>query len=372
MNDLIIQRFQSNDGFKVLIGADLHKRATDISTIKGYVNCNQAVQRDLMRIIIEKSYTHFISAGDWYDRGYIADVSASLADYDLDREMNALLKGNFYGVIGNHIRLSLDSNPELHLIQPHHKYKSRRVTTRTEQIMKTPDIIMLNGVQISLMHYKQDEETALDYKPTRLPEAKYHIAIFHTELIVPASKLIQTNYGHLSSPANVIAKTLEGVDLAVCGHIHNVLGKFIVETNSGPTTMVVPGSLSNVDSSEVNRHGSVALPSITINGDGTCKIEYVPFDLKLNMVTFKNKCTEVKKDKLKTLRGKALDEIHDGNECNVALANEDSQDILLSLNRFMQLKGYTNKDKKLVRSVINEPNQLDKLLNMYLDKDIES
>ncbi len=71
--------------YKVLLGGDLHKRMKDITTIKGYVEvCNQ-IQIDLMDKIKEHNITHFISLGDWFDRGYCSDVAAALTHTDIDK-----------------------------------------------------------------------------------------------------------------------------------------------------------------------------------------------------------------------------------------------------------------------------------------------
>ena len=60
---------------KILFAGDLHKRAKDITTIEGYVNCNIAVQSALIEEIEKRNIDYFVSLGDWYDKGYIGDVS---------------------------------------------------------------------------------------------------------------------------------------------------------------------------------------------------------------------------------------------------------------------------------------------------------
>ena len=134
---------------RIMFAGDLHKRSKDITTIEGYVKCCTAVQLELMQLCKELNIEYFVSLGDWYDKGYVSDVAVALADYDFDIRMSNQLNGNFYGLIGNHIRLNMDSNPELHIIQPHPIYASRRVVSRDSQIMKTPEILRINNVQIS-------------------------------------------------------------------------------------------------------------------------------------------------------------------------------------------------------------------------------
>lgn len=352
----------------ILFGGDLHKRATDITTIEGYVQCTLAVQKSLIQMIMQKNINYFISWGDWYDKGYTGDVAASLSDYDLDIELMNAVHGNFYGLLGNHLRLNMDSNPELHIIQPHEKFKSRRAVNRTTQIMKTVDVLRVKDVQISFMHYSMNEKSALDYKPVRQDWAKYHIALFHSPLVVPAARLVNTNSGYISSPNNVIAETMENVDLAICGDIHDPIGKFVINKQVGSTIMVVPGSLTNTNASEVSRHSSIALPYVTISDDSEVKLEFIPFDLKTNMVTFKRKNVEQSREKLKSLRGKGIEDLHDPTDIVAAMSYGD--DVLVSLNRYMSIKGYTDKDKKMVRSVLTNPENLDNLLKIYMSNGI--
>lgn len=350
---------------KILLGGDLHKRAKDITTIEGYVRCTNAVQRALMSEIVERGIDYFISLGDWYDKGYASDISASLADYDLDIKMNEILGGKFYGVIGNHIRLSMDSNPELHLIQPHPVLKSRRGTNRQEQIIKTPEVLRIHDVQISFMHYNMNYEKVIQYKPSRQPWAKYHIALFHTPLIIPNAQLMNTQYGYNISSNGEIARTLEDVDLAIVGDIHKPIGKFNIDKGIGITTMIVPGSLTNTDAGLANNHTSVMLPLITISDNSEVTLEFLPFDLKTNMLTFKRKTVEESRESLKTLRGNSLEQLHDTVDVVAALGGRDES--LMSLNGYMLSKGYTDKDRKLVRKVIDKPEDLAGLCNIYVN-----
>ncbi len=350
---------------RILVAGDLHKRAKDITTIEGYVNCTKAVQQKLMDEIIDKDVDIFISLGDWYDKGYATDVAASLADYDLDIKMSNLLKGNFLGLIGNHIRLGLDSNPELHIIQPHEVYKTRCATPRQEQIMKTPKSIVVNNVQISLVHYNPNERDARTYKVERDPNVRYHIALYHTHLVVPCAQLQGTGYEYITSRSDAICDALSNVDLAIVGHIHKPLGSFTIDTSSErQTKMIVPGSLTNTDAGMGSRHTEVRLPLIDIALDGSVAYRSLGFNILTNMVTFREK---VSGDayKLKTLRGKALKELHKDKEVDLDRIFESS---LLSFSNFMLKRGYTDRDKKLIRSVITAPSDLNQLLSIYKDE----
>lgn len=345
-----------------LFGGDLHKREKDITTIEGYVKCCNAVERKLIDKCKELSIDNFVSMGDWFDKGYGLDVAAGLSDYDMELEFSRVVKGNFYGLIGNHIRLNMDSNPELHLIQPHPVYKSRFGTVRTEQIIKTPDTLRDGTVQISFMHHKKDVSDVLAYKPVREPWATYHIALFHTPSIVPSQHLVGTGFEYHASPNTKIAEALDGVDLAIVGDIHKPLGKFIINRPNGQTTMIVPGSLTNTDASEENRHSMVMLPLIDVDAESNVSIQFVNFDLMTNMLTFKRKNLEKTRDKLKSLRGKAVENLYEPEEIIGVISSAD--ETYTSLNAFMKAQGYTDMDRQLIRQVLNDPEDLGKLIEI--------
>ncbi|MBQ2885905.1 MAG: metallophosphoesterase [Alphaproteobacteria bacterium] len=349
----------------LLFGGDLHKRHKDITTIEGYVNCTHLVQKALMQLVVERDVDYFTHLGDWFDKGYASDIAAALVDYDMDLQFSKKLNGNFYGLIGNHIRLSMDSNPELHLIQPHAYLKSRKKTTRKEQIIRTPNMLRINDVQISFQHFDMGYDDVKQYKPKRESWAKYHIALFHTPLIVPNAQLVNTAYGYNVSTNSDIAYTLENVDLAICGDIHKPLGQFDINKPDGSKTiMIVPGSLTNTDAGDENRHSSILLPFIQIGKESEVKIQYIPFDLKTNNVTFKKKNLELSKEKMKSLRGKSIEHLNDPTDVVAALSSRD--DTLMSLNAFMTSKGYTLKDKQLVKSVIQQPDDLKSIMQIWV------
>ena len=348
---------------RVMFAGDLHKRSKDITTIEGYVECTIAVQKELMRCFGELQIDYFVSLGDWYDRGYTVDVAASLSDYDIDMQMSRQLGGKFYGLIGNHIRLGMDSNPELHIIQPHPVYKSRRPVLRQEQVMKTPDVLRIGDVQISFMHHKKDAQDVSEYKPNREPWAKYHVALFHTPSIIPTQHLQGTMYSYNTSPTSKIAKVLEQVDLAIVGDIHIPLGTFTVGTGQGSTVVVVPGSLTNTDASDANRHASIMIPILEIDKASSVKLSYYNFDLLTNRLTFKKKNVERSMERLRSLRGKANGDLHEPEDVVAVLSTPEQA--YTSLNAFMQSKGFTDKDKQLIRCVLNEPGNLEKLQEIY-------
>ncbi len=342
-----------------MIAGDLHKRMKDISTIKGYCNACKNVQLDIINFIKQNGVTHFISAGDWFHGGYGSDVAAALCHTDIDRDMAEALNGNFYGVIGNHIRIQMDSNPELFLIQPHPVYRSRHDVNRNEQIIKTPDRIVLNGCEFLLKHWNPVAEGALDYKCELDPECKHHFAIFHTEQIIPAPLLHGLNMGHVISDESNISKALNGVEIAIVGHIHKVIGSHVIRsTNGKDTLMIIPGSLTNTDAGKKARHDYIDIPIITIYESGEYKLEYHRQTLHTDELTFYQK-TEEDTGKLKSLNGNAKENLY--SELQATAFIGDNQQFL-TLNRFLESQGYTKSDKTQIRSVIRNPEDIDTLV----------
>ena len=321
--------------YRVLCGGDLHKRMKDISTIRGYTTACKKVQLDLMNIIKEMGVTHFISLGDWFHSGYGSDVAAALVHTDIDREMSELLNGNFYGLIGNHIKIRLDSNPELFLIQPHSSYISRHKVNRTEQIIRTPKSLVLNGVQFCFQHWNREAESTYDYKPMIDENCHYHIGLFHTPSVIPTQMLKSMNMNGITNSNSAISAVMNDIELAIVGDIHKPLGTFVINRDDGKsTTMIVPGSLTNTDAGLGSRHDSVELPLIDIDDDGKVTLSYVHIDLHTDKLTFlaKNISDEMK-EKLSSLRGNSKETLYEELE-QVTFVGESGS--FISLNAFMR------------------------------------
>lgn len=344
---------------KLLFAGDLHKRNKDISTIKGYVKCVDAVQESIINIIQKEGITHFIHLGDWYDRGYIDDITAAIADTSMEEYMNKILKGNFYGVIGNHIRLRLDSNPELMLIQPHTSIVSRKPVKRTEPIIKTPSCFTIGNVQISLIHFDSTIQHVNDYEVVRLPNVVYHIACVHDAKFIPNSRLRSIQYPPTTSLDSQIAQKLKDVDLCICGDIHIPIGMFELSPN---TKMIIPGSLTNTTASEKTRHSSINMPLITID-DETDKVSiaFYPINLKINMLTFDSKKNDTISDKIKSLRGNNVKNLYEDKDFESVLTTGIAS---MSFGSFLTQQGYTKGDKDLIRSMLSKPEDIVNLMKI--------
>lgn len=346
--------------YKVAFAGDLHKRPKDISTIKGYVKCCDAVQDSLIKMLEEEGITHFVSLGDWYDKGYVDDVSSALADTTREEHMSRMLNGNLYGVIGNHIRLRLDSNPELMLIQPHPVIKSRKGVKRSHQIIRTPSNFMIGNVQFSLVHHQPDAETIEDYSIYRMPGAKYHVACVHDPKFIPNSQLTRSPHPPTLSRDSQISRVLSGVDLCICGDIHMPLGMFDV---SPTTKMIVPGSLTNTNAGVRGRHGSIKIPIITVDDEtDSVSFNYYDFDLHLNMLSFDEKAEQKVVDKLKSIRGNNLAELYDNKPIEGIIASGISS---LSFGSFLTSQQYTQNDRQLIKTTIKDPTNLTELVKVH-------
>lgn len=348
--------------YRVMMAGDLHKRMKDITTIQGYCEACRKVQTDIIKVIRKLGVTHFISLGDWFDGGYGSDVSAALTHADIDRLMADRLEGNFYGLIGNHIRIRMDSNPELFLIQPHPVFTTRHPVSRREQIIKTPDRLVLNGTEIIFMHWNADADGAMDYKVPIDPEMKHHIALFHTDMIIPGSLLSGLNMGYDVDDDTTISEALSGVEIAIVGHIHKKIGAHnIVGPTGNSTLMIIPGSLTNVDSGEKNRHESIDIPIIDIDEDGSYTLHYFKQTLHLDMLKFMRKAEldDETKQKLKSLQGKNKDALYDDLQASSFIGDSSE---FLTLNRFMLQNGYREEDKDMIRSVMKNPEDIQSLI----------
>lgn len=350
--------------YRVLIGMDLHKRMKDITTIRGYCKACTKVQLDIMDTIKKEGITHFISGGDWFHGGYGSDVAAALAHTDIDNEMSKLLNGNFYGLIGNHIRNRMDSNPELFLIQPHPDLKSRHEVVRDEQIIKTPRELILNGVQFCFMHWNKDAEDATWYKAMIDESCHYHIGLYHTEDVIPTQYLHDMNMTHIVNDNSKISSALQDIELAIVGHIHKPLGSFTINrADGGTTTMIIPGSLTNTDAGEGSRHEYVDMPLIDIDDDGKVTLSYYHQTLHTeDLIFMKKEVSEDVREKLKSLRGNTKDTLYGELESNTFVGESSG---FISLNSFMRQQGYTPGDKALIRSVINNPDNIQDLVRIY-------
>lgn len=237
---------------RILFVTDLHKRDVEFTSITGYLSACDKVQHDILQFVKDNGITHIISCGDWYDKGY-RNVARLFNDMNLDRAISESVNGNFYMCIGNHFYLERDANPELYLIQPS-PIKPAKKCYAQKPVIRTDGTLQFGALQIVLHHYRKDNK---NYFTSRNPETRFCIGVYHDEVVLPSHVREQAGYYSRAS-APQIESLLQGVDLAIVGHIHVPIPTFKV----GSTTVIVPGSLSITNSSNAMYHTEVKLPVI--------------------------------------------------------------------------------------------------------------
>jgi len=345
---------------KILFGTDLHKKNKDFTTIAGYMEATLAIEQDIIKFCEEKAVDAFIETGDWYDGGYGSSVGTALSHIELDRKLSDVVHGNFYGCIGNHILRNMDSNPELNLIQPSASIPTKDPVHRETPIIRTPNSVMFGSLQVSLMHFNPRSDCAAAYAPIRDEAASYHIAVYHTEKVVPNSLMKEMN-GYIVTQQNDIEFATRGVDFAIVGHIHKPLGFATIQHVDGTQTcLYVPGSLANTEVSSAI-HDSVKLPLVTVDDDNIT-IEYVEFSLHTEMCTFEKKRSKTEEEKLNSLRGKSSANLY---EEVIEQTISDETMKYMSLQLFMEQNGYTSNDMSLVKLVRSTPEDLERMVDTF-------
>lgn len=276
--------------YKVLFVPDLHKRDLDFSTINGYTDAIDAVQADILQFIKDRGITHLVSLGDWYDKGY-RSINRANNDRNWDEALSAAVNGNFYICLGNHFFLERDNNPEMYLIQPSELYKPTHPIYAEAPIIQAPPFLQIGGVRISLFHYSK---TRKNYKAELDGSVKYHVGIYHDEVVVPS--FAQKAGGLINgTPGYAIEDTLANVSLAIVGHIHKPVGVIKVPVNGREVPMIIPGSLANT-SNGPQFHESVKCPVLEIS-EGVDKPACLLYNFSLHcelLRLYKRKETAIK------------------------------------------------------------------------------
>lgn len=266
---------------RVLITTDKHVRDTDFKNIKGYRKALRQNIRDQREYCLQNGVTHVIDTGDIADRGFkeISQAYSWEVEFRKWREHCEL-----YSVIGNHLYLEMDSNPELYWIQPspYIKPKDKEYVPPDEPLFITTDKLILGTFMFSFHHYSK---TNKNYFVDRPPGITHHHAVYHDDTIIPSN--IQKDY-HITR--NISSEYLQSVyanvDSATVGHIHKNYGLVMMYVNGREVPLDIPGSncITNVGSKDM--HNEVALPQYDIYDDGTFEKSYVTFSLHLEMMRF--------------------------------------------------------------------------------------
>lgn len=334
---------------KILFDTDLHKKDTDPESIVGYTAITDLIQVDRIRYIQEHGITHYIHGGDLYDRGFF-DTGRSLNDRNLDEMLSTVVNGNAYLCVGNHMFIERDANPELYLIQPNDTYRPLKPFISFQPVFKVVDKLKLGTVQISFMHYNKEEY----YVPLRDPDTTFHIAVFHTDKVLPQS--FRTEAGYFGeSNSTYINNVLAGVDIAFIAHVHVPLGV----RSYGNTTMFIPGSAMITKNDEREKHRSVSLPVITINDDCTVTTEMATFSTHIEKLKFHE--TKRRKKSKTTLTELPKDNFFNP-ERDVTEA--------LTLESYLTAKGYKQKYINILDAAMKGVPDLYTLINLLAESEL--
>lgn len=281
---------------RVLLLYDRHKREDDFKTIKGYIDVQSKQTDDILKCIKEDGITHVIEMGDLYDRGY-HKVGAQHADTMDEVAISDAVNGNYYGLIGNHLFLERDSNPEFYLIQPNNyahlqpavKKKFRR------QVIRVQDTLVLGCVQFSFFHYDKDNK---HYVKAVEEGVKYHIGLYHDDDVVPNSVRAACNIPTQISSSYLNA-IYSNITIGFAAHVHVPIGKVYIQLKEGKQVpLFIQGSMLPTSSKESEIFQSVKLPILDIYED-KCKLSYKEFSCyigDLKIYKDEDKITEANKD----------------------------------------------------------------------------
>lgn len=316
---------------RVLLVSDLHKRQTDFTSIGNYTKAVDKVQLDILKFIRENNITHFVSLGDWYDKGY-SNTARTLSDRNFDEEIARAVNGNAYICIGNHLFLERDNNPEFYLIQPHEQYKPRDNFVAFTPTFKAVRDIQIGGLQISLFHYSKENK---NYHNTRRPETKFHVGIYHDDCVVPSS--VRQKAGFLAATSSNLNHMYDNIDLAVVGHIHTPIGLCQLNLGDRILPLVVPGSLSITKNSQYEKHASVNLPVIEVNDAGEINTRFVSFSTHMDELVFYEKKESLRPSK----------EIHEGNALDTIITPSGYYSLSKYLQEHKHQKAYIDMVQQL-------------------------
>lgn len=120
---------------KVLAVTDIHFRDSDFTTIKHSTKATEKVFYDIIKFAEKTDDLTIILGGDVFDKGY-RQVGPSYAHRNLIERLHLACDGELYLVMGNHVFLERDSNPELYLMQLHSTFKPLIETYAIRPLLK--------------------------------------------------------------------------------------------------------------------------------------------------------------------------------------------------------------------------------------------
>jgi hypothetical protein len=264
---------------KILHINDLHTREVDFKTVRNYVDVLEEKLKLLIKLKKDLNLYGIIINGDLADGGYQDKLMHDshmnyIRELGKDLEVYAL-------VIGNHFFLSRDNNIELFLIQPHPVHKTKRRHYATTPVLQTPDEIIIDSVQFSLVHFS---EARVNYFRTRKPGVTYHIGLFHDHRVLPSNIRADMNIP-IKVQAEHFKQYYKDIDEAICAHVHKPFGTQYIDVDGRIVPIHIPGSFSIVQNSEVEIHTEVNMPMHIIDGESV-RTEFIAFPTMIEKLRF--------------------------------------------------------------------------------------
>lgn len=283
---MIIARYSVSDfpqGIRVLPITDRHNRDKDFDTVGGFVKVQGMVGNDIINFFNNDKYKGIaVHMGDVFDQGYRSSI-ATYVDSSRERRLKDSVNGDNFLVVGNHLYIQRDSNPEFLMLQPDPRFipKKKLDLVPEDKVYHVIDAIIIGDVQISLVHFQEINKS---YKRIREPGIKTHIALFHDDNVIPSS--IKQGRGMKTTiSSEYLTDVLEDIDMAVVAHWHEAIGKIDIHVGSKIVPMWIPGALNHTSITMSERHKQVSLPSFVFTEEGM-RVEMVTFKTYLNELKF--------------------------------------------------------------------------------------
>lgn len=314
---------------RILFISDLHKRYTDMRSIKNILPVQHKIQEELIAFNKSAGVTHNVILGDWYDRGFHG-LGQAYSAMEEDRLLSKSVNGQVYLCMGNHFFLERDENPEMYIIQPCEYMKPRNLLQLAEEpLFKVVPTLKIGTVQISFFHFSK---TNKNYIAQRDPDTTFHIGVYHDDRCVPGWVREREGFGTFGA-AYELNSIYQNIDLAIHGHIHSDIGIAALTLDNGrKVPLWIPGALGMTQDKDTIKHSFVELPLIEINDDGSVNTQKVKFSTHLDELQFYKTASKSKQPM-------SLNEIAAKNP--VASATP-------SLTTYLVQRGFNDKQLKLV------------------------
>lgn len=283
---MIVARYDIKDypqGIRVLPITDRHNRDKDFDTVGGFVKVQGLIGNDIINFFKNDTYKDIaVHMGDVFDQGYRSAV-ATYVDSARERRLRDVVDNDNFLVVGNHLYIQRDSNPEFLMLQPDSRFVTKKKLDLVEEdkVFHVIDAIIIGDVQISLVHYQEGNK---NYKRVREPGIKTHIALFHDDNVIPSS-IKQGRGMRTTISSEYLSDVLEDIDMAIVAHWHEAIGKIDIHVNGKLVPMWIPGGLTHTSTSLSERHKAVSLPSFVFTEEGM-RVELVTFKTYLNELKF--------------------------------------------------------------------------------------